>query len=408
MKKAISLFLILCISTVLLSACSPPIPTTDTYEKDYDVQNRFGDGGEFRMCASDDSYYYLAPTGIIYIIDKQTLNCVPFCSKPNCKHNNAQCTARTRSQGLWMYQNALYVSEPREDTTTETNELESYTLYKISLDGTAKDEVRRVGMNLMGGFIHRGYYYANEFDGVRRYSLTDKEENELIFEIVKSNSNYSICSAYGNRLYISYNDTEIIDETFQVNIGDWDSPALICDITRSDSTDKTRIQYDYISSYGEDLVMMNVSTHTDFSKLYSASVSITDRDGKNEQVLDYIQSDLETTMFGSVSIDDQYCYQLYTPPITGSKESWQKSALITYDRESEEKVEEIPMFEQYGNPCALYTGDERYLFLEFEPGTYYENGEYITVSDTYRTLYILDKQQIGKGAKLQKLLHLTK
>ncbi|MBM6922054.1 hypothetical protein H6A12_13010, partial [Phocea massiliensis] len=259
----------------------------------------------------------------IYIIDKQTLNCVPFCSKPNCKHDNAQCAARTRSQGIWMYQGALYVSEPREGATTETNELESYTLYKISLDGSSKDEVRYVGMNLMGGFVHRGYYYANEFDGVRRYSLTDKEENELIFEIVKSNSDYSIRSAYGNRLYISYNDTEIMSETFQVNIGDWDSTAFICGITRSDSTDKTRIEDTYIGSYGEELVMMNVSTHTDYSKLYSASVSITDREGKNEQVLDYIQSDLDTTMFGSVLIDDQYCYQLYVPPITGSKELWQ-------------------------------------------------------------------------------------
>ncbi len=429
MKKAIPLFLILCISTVLLSACSPPIPTSDQYVEGYDLQNMFGNAPEFRMCASDDSYYYLAPTGTIYIIDKQTLNCVPFCSKPNCKHNNAQCTARTQSWGIWMYQDALYVIDPRsqaeirEDYSNkkhakdpEKYALETHVLYKISLDGTTKDAIRKVGVGL-SGFIHRGYYYANDFDGVRRYSLTDKEENELLFKN-QANMQYSIQSIYGNHIYVleksrGYENNYLlkIEKVKEENEEQTDTkeadPTVICSSGYPDSTDETRVDETYIGSFGEELVMMTISTHTDYSKLYSASVSITDREGKNEQVLDYIQSDLDTTMFGSVLIDDQYCYQLYVPPITGSKELWQKSALIIYDRESEEKAEEIPMFEQYGSPYALYTGDERYLFLEFEPGTYYENGEYITVADTYRTLYILDKQQIGNGAELRKLLHLT-
>ena len=407
MKKAISILLLLCIYAELLTACDPAVPITDEYTEKQDCQYMYGSSMEFRMCASEDSYYYLAPTGTIYLIDKQTLQCVPFCSKPNCSHDNSACTARTQSKGIWFYQDALYVTDPREDVTAETNELETYGLYRLSLGGTTKDLVRSVGSSILGGFIHRGYYYSNDFDGIRRYSLSDQESSELIFEN-DSNITYSVTSAYGNHLYISRSDIEKIHEDLFVEIEKWDTPVSICDVTRSSETNDSCLQENRISSFGgKTLVLTKVSVTDDYTKMYDGSVLITDQTGKNEEPIDYVQINKDTLMFGSFSADNKYCYHLYTPPFNGTKESWQNACFIVYDRNTEKKVEELPIFEQYGNPYGMYLGDERYLFLEFEPGCYYENEEYITISDPYRSLCVVDKQSIGKGASIRELIRVT-
>ncbi len=408
MKKSISLFLILCIC-VSFAACSPPIPTSDQYVEGYDLQNMFGNAPEFRMCASDDSYYYLAPTGTIYIIDKQTLNCVPFCSKPNCKHDNAQCAARTRSQGLWMYQGALYVSEPREGTTTETNELESYTLYKISLDGSSKDEVRYVGMSLMGGFIHRGYYYANDFDGVRRYSLTNKEENELILKTT-SEQDYMIRNAHGNSIYINItrNNTQPVIEMFRYNLSDLSAPPIsVGQMEVRDDGELNELMPLYISDEGilalDGVTANNQTTVQDFSFFWL------DKDGKEKERLDLPKTDIDSSgLCGSITADDSYYYRFIVPGIRAKKEDMEKSILHIYDRKTNQLIEKCSFYEEYGCLYSFVRGDDRYLFIEFEPRYYYdEDGERIVESDPYRTLCVLDKQQIGNGAELRKLLHLT-
>lgn len=410
MKKAISLFLIFCISTVLLSACSPSIPTSDQYVEGYDLQSTFGYAPEFRMCASDDSYYYLAPTGTIYLIDKQTLNCVPFCSKPNCKHDNAQCTARTRSQGLWMYQGALYVSEPRENTTTETNELESYTLYKISLDGSNKDEVRHVGMSIMGGFIHRGYYYANDFDGVRRYSLTDKEENELILKRTDE-QDYMIRTSHGNSIYINTtrNNTQPVIEVFRYNLSDLSAPPIsVGQIEVREDGEFNELMPVHISDEG--ILALNGVSANNQTTVQEFSFFWLDKNGKEKERLDLPKTDINSSgLCGSITADDSCYYRFIFPAFQAKKEDMEKSILHIYDRKTNQLIEKCTFYQEYGAFYSIFTGDERYLFMEFEQRYHYsENGERVNESDPYRTLCVLDKQQIGKGAELQELLHLTK
>ncbi len=409
MKKAISLVLILCISTMLLSACSPSIPTSDQYVEGYDLQNMFGNAPEFRMCASDDSYYYLAPTGTIYLIDKQTLSCVPFCSKPNCKHDNAQCTARTRSQGLWMYQDALYVSEPRENMTTETNELESYTLYKISLDGSSKDEVRHVGMSIMGGFIHRGYYYTNDFDGVRRYSLTDKEENELILKRTDE-QNYTIRNAYGNSIYVNTTRSEeqpVIEE-YQYHINDLSGSPVSMGRIEVKNGESYGLLTQYIGDAG--IICLKTLTANNQKTIQNLQFVWMDKNGNEKETIDLPKTDINSSvMTGFIRADDSYFYQAILPGVVNvEKEDFENSILHIYDRKTNQLIETCTFYDEYGDFYSIFTGDERYLFMEFEQRYLYgENGGHVDESDPYRTLCVLDKQQIGKGAELQELLHVT-
>lgn len=406
MKKAISLFLILCISTVLLSACSPSIPTSDQYVEGQDCQYMYNGQGRFRICSTGDSYYYLAPSGTIYIIDKQTLTCVPFCNKPNCAHNSKECIAHAKPRGIWFYQGSLYVVDERGDEQAEVNELESNILYKLSLDGTSKDFVRYVPSS-GSSFIHRGYYYANHYDGVYRYSLTDKEEGELIIERTED-AEPILRNIYGNSLYVHVTrfESQPAIEELRYDISDLSSPVTTGYIeVKEDKTEAVLSQ----CITPEGIFAKKVLSDNQATTIYDSTFLWADYNGNEREDVGFLVNDVDTSvMSGMATADSSYYYYFAEPGVPVERERFEQSVLLIYDRKTKEKCEEIPFYTEYGSLFAPYLGDDRYLFMEFETRHYYdENKQYVREPDSYMSLCILDKQQIGKGAEIRELVRGT-
>lgn len=148
--------------------------------------------------AVDDGYYFIA-TDILYFYDMNSEMCVPVCNRPNCTHDNSDCTAYLIGTADTSYEsnNVIYEDGYLYTTLADTAEGE-VKLCQIAADGSARNDdymtlyrIAKEGESGTYSFgypefcIHRGYVYFTYMDEavpkIRRMEL-GSDKTEVIYE----------------------------------------------------------------------------------------------------------------------------------------------------------------------------------------------------------------------------------
>ena len=168
MKKAVAAILCIVLSLFVLTACGSKggkdqdnvyIPETD-----YPLMYEAGFDGLF-IAECEAGYYYLWGDYIFYA-DKETMESVPLCNKPDCKHTeepdsekvyycNAYLGGRSVLPFIQYYEGEIYTIEG----FNATEKRDENCLVKISPDGSERERLTEVPKNAVFA-IHRGYFYS--------------------------------------------------------------------------------------------------------------------------------------------------------------------------------------------------------------------------------------------------------
>ena len=168
MKKAVAAILCIVLSLFVLTACGSKggkdqdnvyIPETD-----YPLMYEAATAG-LSIAECDTGYYYLWGHYIFYA-DKETMESVPLCNKPDCKHTeepdsekvyycNAYLGGRSVLPFIQYYEGEIYTIEGFNATAKRDENC----LVKISPDGSERERLTEVPKNAVFA-IHRGYFYS--------------------------------------------------------------------------------------------------------------------------------------------------------------------------------------------------------------------------------------------------------
>ncbi len=217
MRKVIAAML--CIVSVLsaLTACGGKDDNApgNAYvpETDYPLMYEAATDGLF-IAECETGYYYLWGHFIFYA-DKETMESVPLCNKPDCRHTeetdsekvyycNAYLAGRSVLPFIQYYENEIYTIEG----FNATEKREENCLVKISPDGSKRERLTKVPQNAVLA-IHRGYLYSaingdRVTDGgkIVRVPMDQPDtEPEVIFESELDSSTFYLY-AKGNYLLI--------------------------------------------------------------------------------------------------------------------------------------------------------------------------------------------------------------
>lgn len=189
----------------------------DTYVPDKDAQTF---SGLLDSVYTEQGFYTIADHERIDFVDRKTGVQVPMCAKPNCRHEDASCSAYfTNPQMLQAYDGMLYVVA----SSTEKSEFSTVSLYRCSMDGSERVELKTLysyededNEGVTFDFvIHRGYGYMvvnwvqkdreERTQTLYRISLDGNEEKEKIYEIKGYAPLLFITQGEKNRLYFLTN-----------------------------------------------------------------------------------------------------------------------------------------------------------------------------------------------------------
>lgn len=254
MKKSISLLLMVLIllsSLFILTSCSDASEAKyDSFDYETDFQYYYNslNGSNLPMTKAESGYYVFLPNRFLYYIDGKSMETTPLCNKVNCLHNDRECDAffnlfETPSNNLNMsniiqyYEDSLYMVIKEED---EYGNFEGNSLYKVSLDGVAREKLVYFESGVSYWLIHRGYFYYSQdkfsddvdtaviYDSfsINRLSLNDlKKRPEEVFD----SKNYCD-NIQGSYQFTAYDDyifatvrplsSQAIEE--YLNEGTWD------------------------------------------------------------------------------------------------------------------------------------------------------------------------------------------
>ena len=242
MKKILALF---CSALLLLSAagCQKksflPTNTSPEYVFATDVQTYFAnDGGKYQLTASEDGYYYINLNGFLHFIDKETLQDIPLCNKPDCIiHENEDayysngaekepCNAYVESvldPPIFYYEGALYLLTMKSEIQGNTVD-RRYFLTRISLDGTERRDLWEVTWeeeikfpHLSSYLFHRGmlYFVVKEQESDSRlhpsflyaYSMATGD-----CKLLHQGKLISTLTAYGDQLFFQESSEKALEE----------------------------------------------------------------------------------------------------------------------------------------------------------------------------------------------------
>ena len=379
MKK----LLLVCLCIILLfSGCSEAkrYPTDDTFHFETDAQvSSFSQSKRRVIAESPDGYYFaftLNGSRFLFFADKETLQVVPVCNKPNCLHYdepdeekrylcNAYLTSMIGKPSFFWNNGKLYTLE----YGTVSNEL---VVTDIALDGSSKKTLfsfmnEETDPNNVA--FHRGYFYAmvNTYDenmnSVMRiwaYSLDHPEKKRVcLFELKAEKGVLMDLQAYGNHLYFS----SLVDgvkkfHTIDLRTGEC---KIICDIAQvNDSA--------YHMTFFQDRLLFEISHEEPGKELYElkATLYTADLDGGN------IQKWKDTDFCGFTS-DGQYVYEWLDGPFIKMVDH---PYIRIYDQQGDMVVNYNPLdgdicnfydiFVTPGEHVLIYDSDKLYGFAKSE------------------------------------------
>lgn len=218
---------------ILLFGCSrtsTSYPTDDAYHFGTDSQYTLCNQGSNRQIAETEEGYYFALTlnrsdpelggDYLFFTDKETMETVPLCGKPNCMHyaetdpdKISLCNANFRGSDMFP---AVYYNEGRLLVLRHGGIHETY-IDEIASDGSSRKELLKLegdGYFPDRFLFHRGYLYVGnstytEEMGstlvLKRYSLENMQREPVDVFSMKGGSGYQITdlSAYGSHVYFS-------------------------------------------------------------------------------------------------------------------------------------------------------------------------------------------------------------
>lgn len=246
MKRAAFFLIFLCL---LLTGCSGSgnYPTDDTFHFETDAQNcLFPPAGQRLITESENGYYFTLTPNFRYIFyaDKETMEAVLLCGKPNCLHYketdedrrrlcNAYITGTVGPTSIFYNNGRLFVPEIGA-SASET------VITEITPDGSSKNRLFSLKDESTDGgnmLFHRGYFYVavNAYDETQnsvlrvwRYSLDrPNQKRELLYERQAEGGSIMDPEIYGNYLYfLTYIDGERKFQVFHLpSKKQWELPA---------------------------------------------------------------------------------------------------------------------------------------------------------------------------------------
>ena len=139
------------------------------------------------LAEGEKGYYMEAVSEKLYFYDKKSGKTHPLCNKPQCTHESLECNAFFSTGPLKYYRGDIYTLQ------SDMNEPYDIYLYRYKGDGSGKEKLYRVRhveegegySELLGGCIHRGYFYY-EWNGEKESTLyrraIDKNAKEEVIE----------------------------------------------------------------------------------------------------------------------------------------------------------------------------------------------------------------------------------
>lgn len=255
-KRLIAAFILL---SLLLNLCGcqtntskfNPYTEDELFEFDHQKLNTSSNSFQLGIAESEQGYYF-SNDCYLYFADKETLEPVIVCNKPNCRHNletdpekKAECNAYVEDgiPNLMYYDHHLYyIATARPDPQKII-----YYLRKLEVDGTFIEDVYQFPAWPAALIMHRGYIYysygdydAQEMGGVyttfrlARASLTDKKEQ--ILHINEYISPYvSTITAAGKYVYFDSTGYTVTGDQFDPTTGDGMISKYYCFNTQTES-----------------------------------------------------------------------------------------------------------------------------------------------------------------------------
>lgn len=366
MKKIYILFVI-CIA-VALGGCTTKKQTADGLvsktKSDFDESQDQNYWERREICKSGSGYYFIC-NRLLYYMDEKQMEPILLCSSSNCKHEDEACNAYIEDDMPLLFdaEDAIYVM------TAKRNETWDVYLYRISKDGTQREEVGYIYsaepknyfywdfMLVQNQYLYR-IGYENASPKFVRYSLDNGKEEEVFDFAGMLESSVAGIQGYEYGIYFNV---------------DWkaskDEEKYHMDIYRyNENTKATELVTENIAC--SEYVLIDENTIV-YEKI---DFSLWCRDLKTGKEVQWRKCSSEEP--GLLSFDGKYIYYY-----TDYKDS--NHIVEVYDTDGN-KVDEVDM-----QGAEYYGGDENYIFGR----KYVESGN-VTIGH-YFVYY--DKSQMGTG-----------
>ena len=232
---AVVLFLLSVLTVGCAKNSAPDTSPEYNFATDQQYQNGCYSGAGNVLAETEDSLYYIDATFYIHVIDKNTMQDMVLCARPNCLHGQddlgqteqekSECIAYTNmtaQMDLAYYDGAIYNVQSNPDLLTPDAPLQ---LIRIELDGSSKKTVWEIDWNdeiygSVGGWVlHRGciYFEVSTYDsdpktGVAKF-LGDKVysynlKTKKVKKIYDGTDSFYTFYALGDHLYLLWLDEE--------------------------------------------------------------------------------------------------------------------------------------------------------------------------------------------------------
>ena len=376
----------------LLALCVACICAGCENHPEYSTESKYVPGQDYQYTSSitetDDAYYYpqmvlnpedgLPDGAILMYIDKETMEPIPLCSRPDCNHGEETemekieaCSAYLPTSTAPYYDGSnLYFERPKErsDDQQGNASVESgFELVKMDLDGTQQQVLSSQSGSISFPLMHRGYFYClldfytadgkEEQSGVYRIALQKDAKPELLYQAEEPMTIYKL-DVYGNGLYISENFMPSPD-TYQCRCVRLD--LLIKETQEVFHNDSGLVQYILEGFCNEKLMycIVDLETETGETALYLAGL-----DGSNPTEVKGAGD------FSSYLSDGEYIYRIpitwnpnYSPkdPFISVLDTDGKKILSLSQEETEETVELLPGNGPYLFRMAQIEGENKLL-----------------------------------------------
>lgn len=223
MKRCIAL---ICVLAILFTGCAarPSYPSDDAYHIETDDQYSLHVQGGFRTFAeSEDGYFFgltLYGNHFLFYTDKETLQTLPVCNKPNCLHYEETDEERRKLCGAFFMGDRFYPTVLYNDgrllipirVGTTGIRLESF-----STDGAERKEILSIQGIPPSSAVsaHRGYLYYTRSEYtedmelclflLRRSLNSENAKEEVLFKVQAEETGDNIYDVfgYGNNVYFS-------------------------------------------------------------------------------------------------------------------------------------------------------------------------------------------------------------
>lgn len=213
-------------------SCTNTYPADNVYHFETDAQiPLYSCGTERSFAESEDGYYFVLTINgnhFLFFADKETMEILPLCGKPNCLHYEEPDFAKRQLCNSFyygiLYRTSIYYNNGKLYVPVGGGPQKD--IYEFSLDGSKRRQLFSLSGTGTGTALlfHRGYCYeaVTEYDEemhtvmrIVRYSLdSPRKEPECIFEreaeVAEGESKGTIVlgdiKAFGNQLYFTINE----------------------------------------------------------------------------------------------------------------------------------------------------------------------------------------------------------